>query len=54
MHANHFELRTIWRRLVIWQDRVNVGIETRNLSDRSLRNIGLSRGREEFPIRVVF
>jgi uncharacterized protein YjiS (DUF1127 family) len=54
MNANNFELRSIWQRLVAWQDRVDVRIAARNLNDRSLRDIGLTRGREDFPIRVIF
>jgi len=31
---------------VTWQDRVNLRVELRSLSDRTLRDIGLSRGDE--------
>jgi uncharacterized protein YjiS (DUF1127 family) len=39
-----------WKRvkdsLVTWQDRANSHIELRNISDRTLRDIGLTRGNE--------
>jgi uncharacterized protein YjiS (DUF1127 family) len=43
---------TTWRRLkysfVTRMDRANSNIELRNLSDRTLRDIGLTRGSEGF------
>jgi uncharacterized protein YjiS (DUF1127 family) len=38
-----------WRRFVAWRDRVNARIALRNVNDRTLRDIGLSRGNEKFP-----
>ena len=42
------QLRVLMQRIDVWQDRANRRIELRNLSDRTLRDIGLSRGNERF------
>ena len=46
---NRFSLR-LWRRVrqsfTAWQGRANARIELTSLTDRSLRDIGLSRGFE--------
>jgi uncharacterized protein YjiS (DUF1127 family) len=41
-------------RFVTWQDRGNARIETRNLSDRTLRDIGLTRGNEPCYVASPF
>jgi uncharacterized protein YjiS (DUF1127 family) len=38
-----------WQRFVTWQEHSHRDTELRNLSDRSLRDIGLSRGNENLP-----
>jgi uncharacterized protein YjiS (DUF1127 family) len=37
-----------WQRFVTWQERSHREIDLNNLSDRSLRDIGLSRSDERF------
>ena len=41
-------------RFVIWQDFGNARIETRILSDRTLRDIGLRRGNERCYVASPF
>ncbi len=41
-------------RLVTWQDLANSRIEARNLSDRTLRDIGLTRGNERYYVASPF
>jgi uncharacterized protein YjiS (DUF1127 family) len=44
-----------WQRFVTWQERSHREVELRNLSDRSLRDIGLSpRSDERLPICSPF
>jgi uncharacterized protein YjiS (DUF1127 family) len=41
---------SVWQQMksgvIVWLDRTNSRIEMRNLDDRTLRDIGLSRGSE--------
>jgi uncharacterized protein YjiS (DUF1127 family) len=50
-NSNHFGF---WQRFVTWQDRSHRDIELRNLSDRSLRDIGLARGDERPTCSPLF
>ena len=40
------QLRQLKHSFVAWHDRANSRVELRNLSDRTLRDIGLTRGNE--------
>jgi uncharacterized protein YjiS (DUF1127 family) len=52
-----FRLR-LWRRmrqnLAAWHDRANSRIELTDLTDRTLQDIGLTRGHERFGTAKLF
>jgi uncharacterized protein YjiS (DUF1127 family) len=54
---NPLRLR-LWRRvrqnLVAWHDRANSRIELSDLTDRTLQDIGLTRGHERFGAAKLF
>jgi uncharacterized protein YjiS (DUF1127 family) len=54
---NRFSLR-LWRRVrqgfAAWQHRANSRIELTSLTDRTLQDIGLSRGNERFGAGKLF
>ena len=54
---NRFSLR-LWRRVrqgfAAWQDRANARIKLTSLTDRTLQDIGLSRGNERFGAAKLF
>jgi uncharacterized protein YjiS (DUF1127 family) len=54
---NRFSLR-LWRRVrqsfAAWQGRANARIELTSLTDRTLQDIGLSRGNERFGASRLF
>jgi uncharacterized protein YjiS (DUF1127 family) len=54
---NRFSLR-LWRRVrqsfAAWQDRANARNELTSLTDRTLQDIGLSRGNERFGAAKLF
>ncbi len=54
---NGFSLR-LWRRVrqsfTAWQDRANSRVELGSLTDRTLQDIGLSRGNERFHAAKLF
>ena len=54
---NRFSLR-LWRRVrqsfAAWQDGANSRIELGSLTDRTLQDIGLSRGNERFSAAKLF
>ena len=54
---NGFSLR-LWRRVrqsfTAWHDRANSRVELGSLTDRTLQDIGLSRGHERFRAAKLF
>lgn len=54
MSATNSKHVGFWQRFVTWQERSHREIELNNLSDRSLRDIGLTRGDERLPICSPF
>jgi uncharacterized protein YjiS (DUF1127 family) len=44
----------IWQRFMLWQGTYKARVEMDQVSDRTLKDIGLARDCEGFPIKMFF